>query len=234
MTAAAGFSLSAAAAPQLRSSTASLEAAERIAQTTAQTTARPTLRLGSVGDTVSELQAMLKLLGYYSGPIDGFYREPTQMAVVRFQTAAGIAEDGIVGPTTWERLFPAQTDVPTAANAEPAAASSTESSAAARPAQPAEVETGAAAPPSETVTPPEESAETAPAEVMLPVLRQGMYGPAVRRLQERLSALDVYEGPIDGVFGPQTEAAVQQIQQQHELIPDGVVGPLPWSILLRS
>jgi peptidoglycan hydrolase-like protein with peptidoglycan-binding domain len=66
----------------------------------------PTLRLGSAGESVSQVQAMLKLMGFYDGPVDGFYREQTQVAVTNFQTAAGIQADGIVGQTTWQYLLP--------------------------------------------------------------------------------------------------------------------------------
>ncbi|PSR15744.1 peptidoglycan-binding protein, partial [filamentous cyanobacterium CCP3] len=68
---------------------------------------RPTLRLGSQGESVRELQSMLILLGYYPGQVTGLYQEDTATATRRFQTAAGITADGIVGPATWSRLFPA-------------------------------------------------------------------------------------------------------------------------------
>lgn len=48
-------------------------------------------------------------------------------------------------------------------------------------------------------------------------------GNEVRMLQKLLGIAD------DGIFGPQTEAAVKQWQQSHGLVPDGVVGPLTWS-----
>lgn len=70
-------------------------------------TARPNLRVGSEGQAVAELQALLKLLGYYTGAVDGLYSEATADAVSEFQTAAGLATDGVVGPATWERLLPA-------------------------------------------------------------------------------------------------------------------------------
>ena len=73
---------------------------------------RPILKPGSQGDSVSELQAALKLLGYHAGSVDGLYGNETANAVSRFQAAAGLETDGIVGPATWNRLFPAP---PTAA-----------------------------------------------------------------------------------------------------------------------
>ncbi|PSB59841.1 peptidoglycan-binding protein, partial [filamentous cyanobacterium CCP1] len=68
---------------------------------------RPVLTLGSEGDSVSELQAMLKLLGYYSGAVDGVYRASTAAAVSAFQQAVGLQADGVAGPDTWNRLLPA-------------------------------------------------------------------------------------------------------------------------------
>ena len=44
-------------------------------------------------------------------------------------------------------------------------------------------------------------------------------GGGVRTLQRKLGL------PADGVFGPQTEAAVKNFQSSHGLTPDGVVGP---------
>ncbi|UBF26915.1 peptidoglycan-binding protein [Kovacikia minuta CCNUW1] len=67
---------------------------------------RLTLKSGSKGDEVSELQSTLKLLGYYGGTVDGVYGESTVTAVSLFQKSAGLSADGIAGPATWNRLFP--------------------------------------------------------------------------------------------------------------------------------
>ncbi|NJR65797.1 MAG: hypothetical protein HC772_11465, partial [Leptolyngbyaceae cyanobacterium CRU_2_3] len=69
--------------------------------------ARPVLNQGSEGESVSELQALLKLLGFYTGAVDGLYRENTSIAVAAFQRSAGLQSDGIVGSETWARLLPA-------------------------------------------------------------------------------------------------------------------------------
>lgn len=50
-------------------------------------------------------------------------------------------------------------------------------------------------------------------------------GPDVRQLQQMLRALGFYRGPVDGVYGAETEAAVRAFQQSRRLTPDGVVGP---------
>ncbi|WP_414582000.1 peptidoglycan-binding protein [Scytonema sp. PCC 10023] len=88
--------------------TASLAAQpQQIAQTTSpEAINRPTLQVGSKGERVTELQAALKLLGYYTGTVDGVYNESTVLAVSRFQEAAGLKADGVVDATTWQKLFP--------------------------------------------------------------------------------------------------------------------------------
>ncbi len=55
-------------------------------------------------------------------------------------------------------------------------------------------------------------------------LRSGDEGPAVRSLQETLTRLNYYDGPITGFFGPLTEAAVIRFQQEKGLTADGIVG----------
>jgi N-acetylmuramoyl-L-alanine amidase len=72
----------------------------------AQGFSRPVLKNGDRGDSVSELQAMLRLLGYYNGSIDGIFSSNTASAVSSFQQAAGLFADGVVGSETWNRLLP--------------------------------------------------------------------------------------------------------------------------------
>ena len=61
-----------------------------------------------------------------------------------------------------------------------------------------------------------------------PVLQKGSTDPAVRDLQEALKALGQNPGPVDGVFGEQTEAAVRAFQQASGITVDGVVGTITW------
>ncbi|MGB5758064.1 MAG: peptidoglycan-binding protein, partial [Acidimicrobiales bacterium] len=67
-------------------------------------TTRPTLRLGSTGPAVSQLEQRLTELGYNPGTIDTNFDATTRNAVIAFQTSAAIARDGIVGPITWSKL----------------------------------------------------------------------------------------------------------------------------------
>ena len=67
---------------------------------------RPTLRKGSKGAAVTELQTVLLKLGYDLGPcgIDGDFGKCTEAAVKRFQRDRGLAADGICGPKTYAEL----------------------------------------------------------------------------------------------------------------------------------
>jgi peptidoglycan hydrolase-like protein with peptidoglycan-binding domain len=62
-----------------------------------------------------------------------------------------------------------------------------------------------------------------------PLVRRGQQGHPVKTLQYLLNthALGVV---VDGVFGPRTEEAVKQLQQQKGLAADGVVGPHTWPV----
>jgi peptidoglycan hydrolase-like protein with peptidoglycan-binding domain len=50
-----------------------------------------------------------------------------------------------------------------------------------------------------------------------PVLKRGSNDAAVQDLQEALKALGHDPGPVDGVFGAQTESAVKAFQQAREI-----------------
>ncbi|WP_291353114.1 peptidoglycan-binding protein [Desulfosporosinus sp.] len=64
----------------------------------------PTLRQGSTGPAVVDLQGRLKTRGFYTGNIDGIFGPLTRSAVVAFQGSMGLAQDGIVGIKTWTAL----------------------------------------------------------------------------------------------------------------------------------
>lgn len=64
----------------------------------------PVLSLGTEGSAVSQLQQELQTLGYYDGPIDGGFGKLTEAAVITFQTRLQLTVDGIVGPSTWDKL----------------------------------------------------------------------------------------------------------------------------------
>lgn len=62
------------------------------------------LAIGSRGSAVVELQQALNSKGYWCGSTDGIFGSKTYAAVIRFQSAAGLAVDGIVDPNTKKAL----------------------------------------------------------------------------------------------------------------------------------
>jgi peptidoglycan L-alanyl-D-glutamate endopeptidase CwlK len=69
---------------------------------------------------------------------------------------------------------------------------------------------------------------------MQPILRRGDRNPEVLRLQEQLAAAGFRPGRIDGRFGPATEAALLGFQRAHDLLADGVAGPVTQHALSRE
>ncbi len=67
-----------------------------------------------------------------------------------------------------------------------------------------------------------------------PILRTGSQGESVASLQQSLSDLGFNPGPIDGNFGPLTDAAIRAFQGAEGLKVDGICGPLTWSALSRA
>jgi len=56
-------------------------------------------------------------------------------------------------------------------------------------------------------------------------------GPMVEFLQNILIYLGLYNGKIDGIFGPNLRNAVIDFQRQNRLNADGIVGPRTWFAL---
>ena len=65
----------------------------------------PTLRLGSRGSAVIDLQRRLATAGFSAGTADGIFGSNTDAAVRSFQRARGLGADGVVGPQTWSELL---------------------------------------------------------------------------------------------------------------------------------
>ena len=70
-------------------------------------------------------------------------------------------------------------------------------------------------------------------------LRRGTTGPSVVVIQTELNRISQSYpaipkiNPVDGIFGAQTEAAVQRFQEIFNLTPDGIVGRATWYALVR-
>lgn len=66
------------------------------------------------------------------------------------------------------------------------------------------------------------------------LLRKGDRGNDVRAVQEALKLLGYDPGPIDGIFGPRTDAAVRAFQRAKGLGVDGIVGPKTRAALVNA
>ncbi|WLR52926.1 cell wall hydrolase [Bacillus tianshenii] len=66
-----------------------------------------------------------------------------------------------------------------------------------------------------------------------PLLQQGSQAGYVWDLQHRLNQLGLYNGQMDGIFGPITKQAVLNFQKYNGLGVDGVVGTSTWTALDR-
>ncbi|MEH2317021.1 peptidoglycan-binding domain-containing protein [Nostoc sp.] len=266
----------------------SIAAPQKIAQVNpGDSINRPTLKVGSQGERVSELQGALKLLGYYSGAVDGVYSEKTASAVSRFKQAAGLNPDGVVDASTWQRLFPNQPvaastvpssqprfnsttnfPVPTQANnltnvanpnSNPPKKAVTQVATSPKPKPTTPKKAVATNPEPKPATPkkgttsrtqktPNRTTSTTRTQSNtttkrtpgiqytsegLPILRIGLSGSEVVKLQQQLKKLGFLKGDADGDFGVTTEEAVKAAQKRYGLEADGVVGGSTWEVLLR-
>lgn len=64
-----------------------------------------TIRKGSTGEAVMELQGYLQELGYYGGEIDGIAGGGTVTAIKAFQKDNDLTVDGVCGKKTWAALL---------------------------------------------------------------------------------------------------------------------------------
>lgn len=164
------------------------------------------LEKGDQGPSVRNLQQKLRTAGFYQASVTQVYDVSTQEAVRRFQKAAGLPVDGIVGASTLQKLenWQAKKSSTTTTQAKKATVVSTQ-----------------AKKPSTT-----SSVRSATNQRRNPnYLAKGDEGEDVRALQERLRIAGFYYGNATGIFGPITEESVKRFQDSYKLSVDGIAGP---------
>ena len=85
-------------------SSSAVKATSGTSSTTVNTTNDESLKKGSTGNAVKELQQRLKELGYYKSSCDGNFGDVTVSAVKAFQKKNGLTQDGVAGPSTLKKL----------------------------------------------------------------------------------------------------------------------------------
>ncbi|MBE8968872.1 peptidoglycan-binding protein [Nostocales cyanobacterium LEGE 12452] len=167
------------------------------------------LEKGDQGPSVRNLQQKLRTAGFYQSSVTQVYDASTQEAVRRFQKAAGLPVDGIVGASTLQKLESWQAKKSTTRTTQ--AQRTTAVSAQAKKSSISSSATSQRRNPN--------------------YLAKGDEGEDVRALQERLRVAGFYYGNATGIFGPITEEAVKRFQDSYKLSVDGVVGPATLSKL---
>jgi peptidoglycan hydrolase-like protein with peptidoglycan-binding domain len=195
------------------------------------------LSSGSEGRQVRLLQQALGI------NVDGVFGPETEAAVRSFQASRGLTVDGVVGASTSAalrkqitgRALMSDFKSPIAAQAEEAAqgtgtgATGAAASAQGAPAGSSEdvadvggVSAGTSTGAGEAQTPAAESSER---DGVAEEQAEETHSDAVKQLQIALHV------SVDGVLGPETEAAVRRLQARHGLTSDGVVGSGTWSVI---
>jgi peptidoglycan hydrolase-like protein with peptidoglycan-binding domain len=139
-------------------------------------------------------------------PASGEFNAETETAVRTLQARHGLNVDGVVGPQTWSTIGVSDQETltpPPSAVPQPAAQPAAQGAATTETG----LTPGSGGAPDAAQTPPPTGATE------------------VEWLQKALHV------PVDGEFGPETEAAVRRLQARHGLAVDGVVGPATWALI---
>jgi peptidoglycan hydrolase-like protein with peptidoglycan-binding domain len=160
----------------------------------------------------TEVGAVKQLQSALHVTADGDFGPATEAAVRRLQARHGLSVDGVVGPATWsvigvqgkETITPPASALPKPVSHHHVTAIAATSNVGLTPGSGGTTE---------DATSPAAPTETAEGST------------AVEWLQKALKL------PVDGEFGPETEAAVRRLQARHGLTVDGVVGPSTWELI---
>ncbi|NEQ24066.1 MAG: peptidoglycan-binding protein [Microcoleus sp. SIO2G3] len=202
---------------------------------------------GSRGSQVTAIQQRLQQLGYFKANITGYFGSQTKEAVIRFQQAKGLTPDGVVGTSTETALRGQPTPRPQTVRVpfngvlrlgdrgdkvsllqESLAAAGycsgsrgvfdSRTQAAVRQFQQARGLTadGVVGPQTRAALPAIGGSEPTPTSANATRVTATTRFDT-RSLQRRLQAQGFYRGAIDGIWGPQTQAAVEAAQRAYRV-----------------
>ena len=185
------------------------------------------LKQGSRGSDVKQLQKNLIGMGYLDGSADGIYGAKTKTAVKEFQKAFGLSADGNAGEATQTALRSAVVRLQVELKAAGHAAGTADGKFGAKTKKALEsyqkdkklTQTGEADSATWTAI-----NRNSPGMIIGSSLKKGSSGSAVKHLQQALIGLGYLNGVADGKFGAKTMEAVKDYQRDYGLGVDGTAG----------
>ena len=166
-------------------------------------TASAAVKLGDRGEEVREVQTCLIAQELLSGEADGVCGPATVEAIKEFQSAVGLPADGICGEATFRLLHAAAYGEIDITNFM--------------------VE--------ENTPQAENHSQTGDYAEIGDVIKQGMHGPGVINLQNKLIDLGFLTSSADGICGEATIAALKNFQASAGMNADGVCGIMTYAAL---
>jgi peptidoglycan hydrolase-like protein with peptidoglycan-binding domain len=221
----------------------------------------PVLQMGDTGAEVKVLETDLQHLGLYHGYIDGIFGPHVRGAVKVFEREHGLPATGVVNAAVWNALTAAQHAAPVShvTTSPDAPLRVGDQGAAVATVQTLLIRLGAHLGANGNFGPetlaavlvfqrmhglPATGAVNAATlaalraavteEAQGTLLRMGDQGPAVAILQRELTAAGFSTLGVDGIFGPDTQAAVIAFQRAQGLPATGVAGRLVEEALMRT
>jgi peptidoglycan hydrolase-like protein with peptidoglycan-binding domain len=171
------------------------------------------LTTGDSGPDVLRVQEALTQLGYYNGKLSGDYLEGTTAGIKAFQNNNELIPTGTADIQTQRILFSADARAKGAPLATPAPG-------------------GDLGDINDVVMAADGEDEGTAVDIEYKSkLKRGAKGEQVKLVQQRLSALGYFTGPISGNYMNQTADAVKRFQTNNGLTVDGITGEDTWTLL---
>ena len=169
------------------------------------------LTTGDSGDDVKRIQERLIALDYYNGKVSGDYLEGTTYGIKLFQEKTGLDATGSADIETQRKLFASSALSRFQEASEPSALGDIND---------VVIASDGADPDHKTYN-IEYNGK----------LTRGAQGSRVKQVQERLTELHYFDGPISGNYMNMTIASVKAFQENNGLTVDGITGSKTWNAL---